>query len=102
MIFIILENLGIIKEGICICLVSGLGRCVYVVVFLFVLEDFVLEFGYDLLICIEKFCSWNKGRKKNKILLIVYFKEYLLMKKELKKKRVSGIDIIIFDLRFSN
>lgn len=96
------ENSGTIKEGTCTCSASGLGRCAHVAALLFALEDFVSEFGYDLPTCTEKLCSWNKGRKKNKTPSTVHFKEYSSMKKELKKKRASGTDIITSDPRPSN
>lgn len=96
------ENSGTIKEGTCTCSASGLGRCAHVAALLFALEDFVSEFGYDLPTCTEKLCSWNKGRKKNKTPSTVHSKEYSSMKKELKKKRASGTDIITSDPRPSN
>ena len=49
-----------------------------------------------------KLCSWNKGRKKNKTPSTVHSKEYPSMKKELKKKRASGTDIILSDPRPRN
>ena len=68
----------------------------------FALEDFILGFGYELPTCTEKLCSWNKGKKKNKTPSTVHSKEYPSMKKELKKKRASGTDIILSDPRPSN
>uniref|UniRef100_A0A8W8MG68 SAP domain-containing protein n=1 Tax=Magallana gigas TaxID=29159 RepID=A0A8W8MG68_MAGGI len=96
------KNSGTIKEGTCTRSASGLGRCAHVAALLFALEDFVSEFGYDLPTCTEKLCSWNKGRKKNKTPSTVHSKEYSSMKKELKKKRASGTDIITSDPRPSN
>jgi hypothetical protein len=96
------ENSGTIKEGTCTCSAAGLGRCAHVAALLFALEDFISEFGYDLPTCTEKLCSWNKGRRKNKLPSTVHSKSYPSMKKELKKKRASGTDIITTDPRPSN
>ena len=84
------EHSGTIKEASCTCSAAGLGRCAHVAARLFALEDFILDFGYELPTCTEKLCSWNKGRKKNKTPSTVHSKEYTSMKKELKKKRASG------------
>lgn len=98
----ILENSGTIKEGTWTCSAAGLGTCTYVAVLLFALENFVLEFEYDLPTCSVKFCSLNTGRKKNKSLSTVHSVEYLLMKKDLKKKGKVETDIITSDPRPSN
>ena len=96
------EHSGTIKEASCTCSAAGLGRCAHVAALLYALEDFILDFGYELPTCTEKLCSWNKGRKKNKTPSTVHSKEYPSMKKELKKKRASGTDIILSDPRPSN
>ncbi|KAK3108711.1 hypothetical protein FSP39_013948 [Pinctada imbricata] len=93
------ENSGMIRDATCTCSAAGLGRCAHVAAILFALEDFISEFGTDVPTCTEKLCAWNKGRRKNKNPAAVYSKQYPSMKKELKKIRTPGIEILKSDPR---
>lgn len=100
--FTISENSETIQGGTCTCSADRLGKCANVAALLFALEDYVSEFWYDLPACSEKLCSLNKGRNKNKSPSTVHSVEYPSMKKDLKKKKESGTDIITSDPRRSN
>ena len=93
------ETSGTVKEGTCTCSASGMGRCAHVAALLFALEDYVTEFGTDLPTCTDKLVQWNKGRRKNKTPAAVFDKEYPAMKKEKKRKKTSGNEILKSDPR---
>ena len=55
-----------VLDASCDCKASAMGRCSHVAALLFAIEDYVLQFGYDIPSCTSQICTWNLGRKKRK------------------------------------
>ena len=93
------ELSGSVIERTCTCSGSGMGRCSHVAALLLALEDYTIEFGTDMPTCTGKLAEWNKGRRKNKNPETIFNKEYPSMKKNLKRQKTTGKDVIKSDPR---
>lgn len=53
-----------VVEGKCECKASESRSCSHILAILFALEDYTMQFGYQLETCTSKLKTWNQGRKK--------------------------------------
>lgn len=80
-----------IVDASCDCKASTMGRCNHVAALLFALEDYTVQFGFDIPACTSLLCSWNVGRKRSKDPAPAHEPRY--------KKKAAPNRIINFDPR---
>lgn len=79
---------GNVLDATCDCKASSMGRCNHVASLLFAIEDYIMQFGYDVAPT-DKICMWNQGRKNKRDPKVCHSAHY---NKKLKADRMIDFD----------